>query len=596
MHVVATAGHVDHGKSTLVRALTGQNPDRLDAERSRGMSIELGYCWTRLTGAGDVAFVDVPGHERFVSTMLAGVGPVPAVLFVVAADDPWMPQAAEHLAVLDAFGVGHGVVAVTRSDLADPAPAVERVSRKLAGTSLRDAAIVAVSARAGTGLDDLRDAISAMANRLPTPAANAPVRLWVDRRFHVSGAGTVVTGTLPAGRLRAGDELSHDGTTVRIRALEMLGEPTDVAFGVARVGLRLGGGAPDDLRRGSALVEPDGWQLTAEVDVRVPGSEPVPEEPLLHIGSASVPVRCRPLGTDLYRLRLSRRLPLHVGDRAVLRDPGGRRLWGAVVLDPAPPALTRRGAASRRTTVLAACTGAADLADELRRRTLARISDLRRYGVTLDERTVGDLAVRADDWLLDRRAVPQLQRDLAREAEGWRRAHPLDPGMPLSVLASVLRLPVPELVAAIVPDPLRVGGGRVVDTRATLPAGLLNALRELEAELTEAPFAAPDAARLAGLGLDKVALAAAVRAGRLLRVSDTVVLLPGAADAAAELLSGLPQPFTTSEARVRLATSRRVALPLLALLDARMLTRRLPDDRREVVAPPPPSRPGGPTQ
>ena len=132
MHVIATAGHVDHGKSTLVRALTGSEPDRLEEERRRGLSIELGYVWTRLEPVGDVAFVDVPGHERFLRTMLSGVGPVPATLFVVAADDPWMPQAAEHLAALDALGVRHGVVAVSRSDLADPAPMVARGGEEIA--------------------------------------------------------------------------------------------------------------------------------------------------------------------------------------------------------------------------------------------------------------------------------------------------------------------------------------------------------------------------------------------------------------------------------------------------------------------------------
>ncbi|HEU4338374.1 MAG TPA: GTP-binding protein, partial [Nocardioides sp.] len=156
MHVIATAGHVDHGKSTLVRALTGSDPDRLEEEHRRGLSIELGYVWTSLPPVGDVAFVDVPGHERFVSTMLAGVGPVPAVLFVVAADDPWMPQAAEHLSALDALGVAHGVVAVSRSDLADPGPATARVRAELESTSLRAAPVLPVSGRTGAGLDELR--------------------------------------------------------------------------------------------------------------------------------------------------------------------------------------------------------------------------------------------------------------------------------------------------------------------------------------------------------------------------------------------------------------------------------------------------------
>src|SRR4051812_35643415 len=188
MHVVATAGHVDHGKSTLVRALTGMEPDRYEEERRRGMTIDLGFVWTTLPGGEVVAFVDVPGHERFVPTMLAGVGPVPAVLLVVGADDPWMPQAAEHLAALDAWGVRHGVVAVTRSDLADPAAMVRRARAEVDRTTLAGAPVVAVSARTGTGLDDLRTLLGQLAHSLPAPDPDADVRLWVDRCFSIRGA------------------------------------------------------------------------------------------------------------------------------------------------------------------------------------------------------------------------------------------------------------------------------------------------------------------------------------------------------------------------------------------------------------------------
>ena len=170
MHVVATAGHVDHGKSALVRALTGSDPDRLEEEHRRGLSIQLGYAWTSLPEVGDLAFVDVPGHERFISTMLAGVGPVPAVLFVVAADDPWMPQAAEHLAALDALRVRHAVVAVTRSDLADPAPAAARAEAELRQTSMRGSSVVTVSSRTGEGLDELREWLTALPDRAAAPA------------------------------------------------------------------------------------------------------------------------------------------------------------------------------------------------------------------------------------------------------------------------------------------------------------------------------------------------------------------------------------------------------------------------------------------
>ena len=211
MHVIATAGHVDHGKSTLVRALTGMEPDRWAEERRRGMTIDLGFAWTTLPSGASVAFVDVPGHERFVPNMLAGVGPVPAVLFVVAADEGWMPQSAEHLAALDALGVRHGLLAVTRSDLADPTEATEEATRVISATSLGRIEAVAVSGATGAGLDALRAALDRMVSRLPAADPQAPVRLWVDRSFTIRGSGTVVTGTLGAGRLVTGQELELAG-------------------------------------------------------------------------------------------------------------------------------------------------------------------------------------------------------------------------------------------------------------------------------------------------------------------------------------------------------------------------------------------------
>jgi len=207
MHVIATAGHVDHGKSTLVRALTGMEPDRWAEERRRGMTIDLGFAWTALPSGEIVAFVDVPGHERFVPNMLAGIGPVPAALVVVAADEGWMPQSAEHLAALHALGVRYGLLAVTRTDLADPVPAMERARAEIAATSLGSVEAVAVSGATGEGLDALRSALDRLVAGLPAPDPVAPVRLWVDRSFTIRGSGTVVTGTLGAGSIRVGDAL-----------------------------------------------------------------------------------------------------------------------------------------------------------------------------------------------------------------------------------------------------------------------------------------------------------------------------------------------------------------------------------------------------
>src|SRR6516162_10914359 len=226
----------------LVRALTGMEPDRWEAERRRGMTIDLGFAWMTLPSGAEVAFVDVPGHERFVSNMLAGAGPAPAVVFVVAADEGWMPQSAEHLAAIDALGVRAGILVVTRADLADPGPALRAAAGKIADTSLgRDGEVeaVAVSSVTGQGLPDLVAALDRLAARLPMPDPQDSIRLWLDRVFAVKGSGTVVTGTLQAGTVGPGDELILTPTMrpVRIRGVQSLGAPATRVAGVARVAL-----------------------------------------------------------------------------------------------------------------------------------------------------------------------------------------------------------------------------------------------------------------------------------------------------------------------------------------------------------------------
>ncbi|MDN5750809.1 MAG: selenocysteine-specific translation elongation factor, partial [Pseudonocardia sp.] len=397
MQVIATAGHVDHGKSTLVRALTGMEPDRFAEERRRGMTIDLGFAWTQLGTSGTVAFVDVPGHERFVTTMLAGVGPVPAVLLVVSADEGWMPQSGEHVDALVALGVREGLLVITRSDLMDPELARDDAREHLAGTPLADLPAVEVSARTGAGMDELRAAIGALAARLPVPDPTADVRLWVDRAFTVRGAGTVVTGTLPAGRVRVDSELelvTADGAQrVSVRALQSLGAPVGEARGVSRVAVNLRGVPREAVARGDVLLTPGAWLTTDVVDVRlhgVRGADPettgLPEELSLHVGSTAVSARVRPLGPDTVRLRLRQSLPLRIGDRAVLRDPGRRQVTaGVTVLDVRPAAFRRRGAAAGRAAELAVMDGLPSAAGELARRGTARRAELTAMGLPAAE-------------------------------------------------------------------------------------------------------------------------------------------------------------------------------------------------------------------
>ncbi|WP_245159142.1 selenocysteine-specific translation elongation factor, partial [Blastococcus sp. TF02A_35] len=350
MDVIATAGHVDHGKSALVRALTGMEPDRWAEERRRGLTIDLGFAWTTLPSGRRLAVVDVPGHERFVGNMLAGVGSVPAALVVVAADDGWSAQTAEHVAVLDALGVRHALLAVTKSDLADAAPVLADVRERLAATSMGDVHGIAVSSVTGAGLPQLTTALEALLAGLPAPDAAAPVRLWIDRAFTITGAGTVVTGTLAAGSVTAGDRFLLGDREVAVRGVHSLGEPVERAAATARVALNLRGVSVDDISRGDALLTPGAFRATDVVDLTL-DAEPdgqLPAEPVVHVGSATVGARLRPLDGAAVRLRLTRPLPLRVGDRLLLRDPGARRVLGADVRDVDPPELRRRGAARQR--------------------------------------------------------------------------------------------------------------------------------------------------------------------------------------------------------------------------------------------------------
>ena len=612
MQVIATAGHVDHGKSALVRALTGMEPDRWAEERRRGMTIDLGFAWMTLPDGQRVAFVDVPGHERFVPNMLAGVGPVPAVLVVVAADGGWMPQSAEHLAAIDAVGIRHGLLVVTRSDLADPGPATRQAADQIAETSLGRVEAIAVSAVTGAGLPELRAAFVRLVAALPVPDPAAPVRLWVDRSFSIRGSGTVVTGTLPAGTVRAGQELllTPSMRPARIRGIESLNEPVASASGVARVALNLRGIPADVPARGMALVAAGRWTMTKLADVRlaIPPGLRLPPDITVHIGSARIPARLRPLGpppdsggTLTARLTLRDSLPLHVGDRLLLRDPGsaGVTILGATVLDVAPPALVRRGAAAAAGRELAAWPDVPSTPDLLRRHGLLRGSAVAAMGVT------GRMPapVTASGWLADPARWDELRRQLAEMVAAHARRDPLAIGVPPEAARAALRLPDRALVEALArlpapasasaPPPIRLEGGylRLADSRKhhgsqttqpALPPQVMSGVRAVLADLDGAPFLAPEAGRLRELGLDGRAIGAAARAGLLLRVAEQVVLAPGAEAEAARALAGLPQPFTTAQARQALGTTRRVAIPLLEYLDRAGITQRLPDDRRRL--------------
>ncbi len=574
MHVIATAGHVDHGKSTLLHALTGMRPDRLAEERRRGLTIELGFSWTTLPSGQRVAFVDVPGHQRFVPTMLAGVGPLPAVMFVVAANEGWSAQSTEHLGALDALRVGHSVLVITKSDLADPGPALEQAREMLCGSTLAQAEAVAVSAQTGAGIGELVGALGRLVARIPTPDPEAPVRFWVDRVFSVAGAGTVVTGTLGEGTLRIGDELSVGGQTARIRGLQSLKERVEQVSGVARVAVNLRGADRSSIERGQPLLTPHAWLHTATVDVST-AREIRAGQATLHIGAAAVAARVRPLGGGSSRLTLSTELPLKIGDRALLRDPGQHVIDGVTVLDVAPPALRRRGAARVRATDLAG--GAPDAARLLRQHGVLKRGELAAMGVApTTDPVVGD-------WLVDPDLWARLGERLAALVEEHGRAHPLEPGLPVEAARRSLGLPERRVVEALACPPLTLAGGRL-SLRSGVAAPVAEAVEQIRAHLDQTPFAAPEADWLAERGIDRKVIAAAVRARLLVDLGSGVVMLPDAPAKAADLLGRLPQPFTVADARRALGTSRRVAVPLLEHLDGQGVTRRIDAGHRELQA------------
>jgi selenocysteine-specific elongation factor len=610
MHVVVTVGRVDLGKSALIQALTGMSPDSAAADRS---GIDPDFTVLTLPSGVQAVLVDVPSHDRFIASVLTGTGPVPVVMFIVAADQGWMPQEAAHLAVVGALGIEHVLLVVTNCDRADPAPVLADGTARIARFAHADVAAVAINSVTGAGFPELAAALDGLFARLPAPDPGAPTRIWIDRCIPMTGGGAVVTGTLPAGIVHKDEELlvTPAMRPVRVRELRSLGTLADTVTGTARIALEIRGVGRHQARRGMALVQPGRWTLTDVIDVRVgPALAPsaadgewtavqeaqaaTPGQPsrsvIVHVGSARAMARVRPLGAGLARLSLVEPLPLHVGERVLLRDPSSRRpeSWpavaGAVVLDVMPPPLARRGAAAAAARQLAAWPDRPTAAELLARHGLLRSSALFAMGVPeLPEPVAGEWLADPDHW---RALGHQLGEALAAHAA----AEPMTAGMPIEAAQVALGLPERRLVTALARPPFRISCGAVqIGAPPTAPGNeladaVLAAIRVLRADLAAAPFVSPDAGRLRKLGLDARSIAAAVQAGELMRISDQVVLAPGADVAATAILAALEQPFTAAQARQALGTTRRTAIPLLEFLDSAGLTERLADDRRLVRA------------
>jgi selenocysteine-specific elongation factor len=563
VHVVATAGHVDHGKSTLVLALTGTDPDRWAEEKARGLTIDLGFAGTTLPSGRGVAFVDVPGHVRFLKNMLAGVGAVDACVFVVAATEGWKPQSEEHLRILELLGTRAGVIALTKVaglDADEVELAQLEVAERVAGTFLDHAEVVRVDAPAGVGLHELAAALDRLLAETPTSTDRGRPRLWVDRSFAPAGAGTVVTGTLAGGTLHVDDELVivPSGAVARVRGLQALHHQESELAPGNRAAVNLSGVAHSEVRRGDALVRAGQWHLTQRVDASLHVLASLDHAVsrrgayLAYIGSGEHavdlrvlgPMAIQPGGDGHVRLHLAAPVPLVPGDRYVLRESGrAETVGGGEVLDVAPLLPAARARPDRSVDRVIAERGWVDV-DELERLT--------------GERRPATVA----RWVIDPALAVAINERVITAVDA---AGPL--GLDVSTLDSRERLLIEQL------DDITVIDGFARRAATADPLAGHPFVAELERAGTSPP--PPD-------GVDRNELRALVQRGLVIERGGFYFASSAVADAAsvlAHLLAAHPDGITVAEARDALGCTRKHAVPLLELFDATGVTRRRGDLR-----------------
>ena len=540
---VGTAGHIDHGKTTLVEALTGKNTDRLPQERERGISIDLGYAPLELPDGTSLSVVDVPGHERFVRTMVAGATGIDLFLLVIDAAEGARPQTHEHLAILRLLGIDRGVVAVTKADLVDEETL--ELARAEAEELVPGARVVAVSARTGAGLDELRAALADVARERPHAGGGEAARLYVDRAFTLQGIGTVVTGTLWSGSIGEGDELSVEpgGRSVRVRSVQVHDRPVERAESGQRVAVALPGVERRELRRGDALVTPGAYPTSYRLDVVLEALAEIPSRVHVHHGTAEVPARVVRVGERWAQLRLARPVVAARNDRVVLR--AGTTVGGGRVIDPAPP----RHASAERMERVERGEIAATVHAPVRAESLAHLGEL------------GDLE-QADGWAFSHAWLEELRADFERRLAA---ADPLDPGVPP---------PAEPWSAAVTPLlGLERRGAKLYRPGATAELGAYaGKAAELEAQLGLEPVKVEDAA-LARYLEDQ---------GRLVRVGDGLAVSAASyEEARAALVAECEAVGRITLARFRdlLGVGRKTAQLLLERFDADGLTRRVGDER-----------------
>jgi len=625
-HVVGTAGHVDHGKSTLVHALTGIHPDRLREEVERQMTIDLGFAWLTLPEGEAIGIVDVPGHRDFIENMLAGVGGMDAVLLVIAADEGVMPQTREHAAILRLLGVERGIIVLTKVDLVDDPEWLRMVEADaralLAGTPLAESQVLAVSARTGLGLPELVRALATLLQGLPQRADRRRPRLPIDRVFSMPGFGTVMTGTLLDGCLELGQdiELSPSGLRGRIRGLQTHKRRIERAVPGSRVAVNISGVGVEGVERGEVLGLPGMHPATRLMDVRVDcladASGPIThnQELKLFTGTAQRAARIRILDGDRIRpgesgwaqLVLRHAVAASAGDRLVVRRPSpGETLGGGIVVEPAPARLHRRrearilatlerlaqGDPRDRLVEVAAREGPASLAHLA---ALAKLDEGSAAAWAADLiaagrlRRIGAGAPPAEGLLIESEAWDRLTERARRVLEAYHLSFPLRAGMPREELKSRLHLEGRAYPACLqawgVEGKVReVAGSVALDGFHPAPSEPQQAAIEaLMGRVRAAEFSPPSVKDLTD-ALGEELYAYLVASGALVVVSPEVAF---GAEAYGKLVRGVRELLgregkaTVARIRDEFDTSRKYILALLEHLDARGITVRDGDVRR----------------
>ena len=618
MYVIGTAGHVDHGKSTLVKVLTDIDPDRLPEEKEREMTVDLGFAWLTLPSGREVSIVDVPGHERFIKNMLAGVGAIDLAMLIVAADESVMPQTREHLAILDLLRIRRGVVVITKTDLVDE-ELVELVKAEvedvLEGTAFAGCEMVAVSAYTGAGLDQLKTVLDGILDDTETRLDLGRPRLPIDRCFTVSGFGTVVTGTLIDGSMAVGQqvELSPSGVRARIRGLQSHKSRLETTTPGVRLALNLSGVSRDDVMRGEVLTNPGWLQASRRFDALLrmvkgaPHSLKHNEGVTFHLFTSETTGRVRLLDTDRLapgaegwvQILLDEPVPMVKGDFFVLRSSEDT-LGGGQIADPTPRRRHRRFAPEvldRLTTLdaganedviitLADQLGPCDVRTLSQRSNLSESEVLERLPELIDEGDVvalGDVASLSDCPIYSRRGWDIVKNQAQVTLQAYHNQYPLRRGAPPQELRSRLKLSQPVYVRAaerLSEEGILVDDGglvRVSDYSVVLSEGQESDITKYLDVLASEPWSPPT-----DHAIDPELLGHLLERGDVVKVNETVVFSTEAyADMRNRIVEHLNAngSVTVADARTIFGTSRKYVLPLLEYLDQQRITRRVGDER-----------------